>query len=323
VTRHAFLLPATVAIAAAMLFGSCVSKRVEFVPFLRPTGEASLDELVRRINESANVRSVVLRVELQFETVEEAERGEGRKYHSAKGRLLLERPRYIRLSIEAPILSANIAEMASDGKRFQLLIYPPEYRALIEGSNDRLYLDEMKKLETDPKLAKAGPLLNIRPQHFVDAFLPAPIDSGTTAFLNEELVTEPDRRPGAKKGAQVRKSYYVVTAVDAGATSPRAQFWFDRLPQIALVRQRVFDDEGRLVTDVHYEGFLPPDPATSVRVPARVRIERPYDEYTLAIDVQREGVLIGRDLPLSAFELTVPPEWQGNLRHIDLDQKSP
>jgi hypothetical protein len=310
-----------VTVLSALSAGRCVSRRVDFVPFLRPTAEATLDELVARIEDVANETSLVLRVDLQFETVEEVERGQGRKYHPAKGRLFLERPSFIRLGIEAPILSANIAEMASNGSRFQLLIYPPEYRALIEGSNDRSYREETARLERDPELSKAGPLLNIRPQHFIDAFLPAPIDGGTVAFLNEELLTEPDRRPGAKKGAEVKKSYYVVSAVRTGAKAPHSQFWFDRIPGIALVRQRVFDDDGRLLTDIHYDGLLPPDPATGKRFPARVRIERPYDEYTLVVDVLRDGIIVNRDLPSSAFQLTVPPEWGDGYRRVDLDRK--
>lgn len=314
--KLASLLAAVSVVSAA----ACVSRSVSFVPFLRPSAQATLGELVVQINEMANARSLVLRVELQFETMEEVEQGKGRKYHSAKGRLLLERPDFIRLSIEAPILSANIAEMASDGKRFQLLIYPAEYRALIEGSNDRSYREETAKLERDPELSKAGPLLNIRPQHFVDAFLPTPIGASTRALVNEQLITEPDRRPGAKKGAQVRKSYYVVSAVQPGAEAPHAQFWFDRLSGITLVRQQVFDDEGRLTADIHYDGFLPPDPGTGQRVPAHVRIERPYEEYTLAIDVLPQGLIVNRDLPESAFQLSAPPEWGDGFRHIDLDR---
>jgi hypothetical protein len=308
------------AAAAAISAGGCVSRKVDVVPFLPPIAEAGLDDLVARIRGMAEVSSLVLRVDLQFETVEERETGQGRQYHPAKGRLLLERPSFIRLNIEAPILGANIAEMASDGKRFQLIIYPPEYRALIEGSNDRSYRNETAKLERDPELSKAGPLLNIRPQHFVDAFLPAAVDAGTRFFYNEELVTEPDRRPGAKKGDEVRKSYYVVNAVGAGARSPRCQFWFDRIPELTLVRQRVFDDDARLVTDIRYDGYLPPDPASGKQLPAHVRIERPYDEYSLAIDVQPEGLTVDRELPDSAFRLTIPPEWGDNLRRIDLDR---
>jgi hypothetical protein len=304
------------------LAAGCVSRGVDFIPFLPPTAEASVDDLVARVNDRASIASLVLRVDLQFQTVLEAEKGHGRQYRSAKGRLLIERPRFIRLNIEAPILSANIAEMASDGKRFQLLIHPPEYRALIEGSNGRAYREESAKLDRDPDLKKAGPLLNIRPQHFTDAFLPERIDSDAFAFVNEEQTVEPDSRPGAKKGAEVRKSYYLLTVVDAGRRTPRCQFWFDRLGELRLSRQRVFDESGRLVTDIRYTDYLPPDPASGKRFPATVRIERPYDDYTLVVSVHPDGIVVDRDLPETAFVLTVPPEWGDSVRRIDLDERN-
>ncbi len=310
------------AVLGAGLSPGCISRGVDVVPFLAPTATATLEDLVARVNAWEEIRTLVIRVDLQFETVEETEKGKGRQYRTANGRLLLARPSSIRLNIEAPVLSADIAEMASDGERFQLLIHPPEYRALIVGSNAASYQEEKAKLEKDPELGKAGPLLNIRPQHFTRAFLPAVIDAGTEAFLHEEQVTEPDPRAGAKKDAEVRKSYYVLTAVRRGADSPHAQFWFDRMGDIALVRQRVFDTKGYLVTDIRYDGFLPASAAAGYSLPARVRIERPYDDYALVVTVRADGIQVNRDLPENAFVLEVPPEWGDSLRRIDLDDKA-
>ena len=100
-----------------------------------------------------------------------------------------------------------------DGEHFQLLIFPVEYRALIVGSNVGSYREQRQRIENDPELAEAGPLLNMRPQHFTSALLPIPLDEETIAFAHEDLVVEPDRRPRAKKNAQIRKSYYVLDAV--------------------------------------------------------------------------------------------------------------
>jgi hypothetical protein len=300
----------------------CVSRGVDIVPFLAPTATATLEELVAAVNAWEGIHSLVLRVDLQFETVEETEKGKGRQYRTANGRLLLSRPSFIRLNIQAPVLSADIAEMASDGNRFQLLIHPPEYRALIEGSNDASYREEKARLEKDPELGRAGPLLNIRPQHFTSAFLPAVIGAGTAAFVHEEQVTEPDVRPGAKKNAEVRKSYYVLNAIRDGGGSPHAQFWFDRLSNIALVRQRVFDAQGYLTTDIRYDGWLPPSAADGHSLPSRARIERPYDDYALVVTVRPDGIQVNRDLPENAFLLEVPPEWGESLRRIDLDERA-
>ena len=304
--------------------GSCISKKVNVVPFLAPTRTATLEELVAHINQWKEIRTLVLRVDLQFETVERADEGEGHQYRTAQGRLLLERPRKIRLNIEAPILSANIAEMASNGERFQLLIYPPDYRALIEGRNDRSYHEETAKLDQDPELAKAGPLVNIRPQHFIDAFLLATVpieERHTFTFLEEERVEEPDTRPRAKDGALVRKSYYVVTAVHRGESSPRARYWFDRLGELALARQQVYAPDGSLIADIRYADYLPPQGDVSVRIASRVHIERPYDDYGLVVNVKPNGVTINRDLPDTAFVVTVPEEWGDSVRHIDLNNR--
>ena len=304
--------------------GSCISKKVDVVPFLAPTRTATLQELVAYINQWNEIRTLVLRVDLQFETVERPDKGEGRQYRTAQGRLLLERPRRIRLTIEAPILSANIAEMASNGERFQLLIYPPDYRALIEGRNDRSYRQETAKLDRDPELAKAGPLVNIRPQHFIDAFFLAtvPIDERHTfTFLEEERVEEPDTRSRAKDGALVRKSYYVVTAVHHGESSPRARYWFDRLGELALARQQVYAPDGSLIADIHYADYLPPQGDVGVRIASRVHIERPYDDYGIVLNVKPDGVTINRELPDTAFVVTAPEEWGDSVRRIDLDHR--
>lgn len=304
--------------------GSCISKRIDVVPFLAPTETATLEELVAHINQWKEIRTLVLRVDLQFETVERADEGEGRKYRTAQGRLLLERPRRIRLNIETPILSANIAEMASNGERFQLLIYPRDYRALIEGRNDRSYREETAKLDRDPQLKKAGPLVNIRPQHFTDAFLLSTIpieDPHTIAFLAEERVDEPDTRPRAQDGALVRKSYYVVTVVRLGESSPRARYWFDRLGELALARQQVYAPDGSLIADIRYADYLPPHGDTGVRIASRVHIERPYDNYGLVVTVKPDGIMINRDLPDTAFVITAPEEWGDSVRRIDLDNR--
>ena len=307
----------------AIGLSSCnISKKVDVVPFLAPTHTATLDELVAHINQWNEIRTLVLRVDLQFETVERADEGEGRQYRTAQGRLLLERPHRIRLNIEAPILSANIAEMASNGERFQLLIYPPKHRALIEGRNDRSYREETAKLHRDPELEKAGPLANIRPQHFTDAFLLAtvPIEaSHTLTFLEEERVDEPDTRPRAKAGARVRKSYYVVTAVRRGESSPRARYWFDRLGELALARQQVYAPDGSLIADIRYADYLPPQGDVDVRIASRVHIERPYDDYGIVVTVKPNGVMINRELPDTAFVVTAPEEWGDSIRHINLD----
>lgn len=318
--RRLRLLACLLLVAAS----GCLSRNVDIVPYLAPATTPTLGTLVSEINQFQAVRSLVLRVDLQFETVEAVEQGRGRQYRTAQGRLLLARPASIRLNIEAPILSADIAEMASNGARFQLLIHPAEYRALIEGTNGARYETEVEKLNDDPDLKKAGPLVNIRPQHFTEAFLLSPIDEagGDLALLNEERAVEPDRRPGAKKDARVRKSYSIVTTGKRGEAAVTHRYWFDRTGEPRLTRQQVYDREGALIANITYAGYLPPDPETGVQLPSRVRIERPREDYTLSLTVKPDGVQVNRELPESAFVITPPESWRDTLRRIDLDERA-
>jgi hypothetical protein len=306
-----------------LLLSSCVSRRVNVPAFIPPVSDASLSDLVAIVNQRRDVRTLTARVDLQFETLEQAEEGRLRRFRSAQGRIILARPQSIRLQIEAPVLGLNLAEMASDGRRFQLLIYPEEYRAFITGSNNREYLERTRQLETDPKLEKAGPLVNIRPQHFTTAFLFEPIDLGDAqriAVMEEARRLVEDDRPGAKKGQMAIKSYYVLSVIQRGEASPRYQYWFDRSRGLELVGQQTFSQDGSLLGDVTFSNY---GPALPMNLPGQIHIVRPYDRYALRITMSPGTVILDRDVPESAFSIDVPPEWGNSVRQIDLDESTP
>jgi hypothetical protein len=307
------------------LASSCVSRRVDLPPFIPPTREATLSELITIVNERQKAQTLIIRADLQFVTSEKAEEGVGRRYRSGQGRIILSRPERIRLSIEAPVLSVNIADMASDGERFQLLVYPEEYRALIEGSNRKSYAEEARKLDDEPELRKAGPLVNIRPQHFTEAFLFEPIDTEDPdifPYKAEARPLEDDDRPGAKKDQKVIRSYYVLTVAERGEQAPRRKYWFDRTRDMVMTRQQTFDDKGHLVGDVRFAKYLPPEPKAGLRFPSEIEINRPYEDYTLRITVKPDSVEVNREIPETAFTLEPPPEWGDTIRRVDLDKKN-
>jgi hypothetical protein len=67
---------------------------------------------------------------------------------------------------------------------------------------------------------------------------------------------------------------------------------------------------------------LPPRGEAGPRIASRVRIERPYDNYTLVVNVRRDGIMINRDLPDTAFVITAPAAWGDSLRRINLDKQN-
>ena len=241
---------------------ACVSRRVDLPPIIPATRDASLSELVSIISRRQEISTFMSRAELQFVTRDTSEDGKGRRYRSGQGRILLARPGHILLTIEAPLLSANIADMASDGNRFQLLIYPEEYRALIFGSNQKQYAAETRKLDSDPELRKAGPLINIRPQHFTGAFLFDPIEI-ENAHFEEARPLEDDDRPNAKKDQKIVRSYYVVSDTRRGEQTTRWKYWFDRTRDMTLARLQQFDSKVTSRTPITFPQN--PTPASASR----------------------------------------------------------
>ena len=311
-------------VGSLLIFASCISRGVNVPPFIPPTSDASLADLIVIINQRRDVQSLTARVELQFETAEGVEEGRLRQFRSAQGRIFLARPENIRLQIEAPVLGLNLAEMASDGSSFQLLIYPEEYRALIVGSNDREYVEQTRKMENDPELKKAGPLVNIRPQHFTSAFLFDAIDledPNIIAVMEEARRLVPDDRPEAKRGDMVVKSYYVLSVIRRGESSPRHQYWFDRGGHLELVGLKSFDTRGALIGDVTFSDYFLTGPAGhTIQLPAETYITRPYDRYALRLVMSPETVELNRDLPEAAFFVETAKEWGDSVRRIDLDR---
>lgn len=307
----------------ALVVSSCsVSQRVRTPVVVPPSRDATLSDLVEIVNRRGSIETLTAKVDLRFETREEEESGFQRQYRTAQGRILLARPERIRLQIDAPMLGASIAEMASNGRHFQLLIHPEDYRALIEGTNDRAYAEEAEKLSRHPELEEAGPLAHIRPQHFTEAFLFDPIDPSdpdTHVFMNEERGSELEERPGSREEREVIRSYYVLSVHRRGEGSPRRKFWFDRTRALEITRQQSYDDRGLLVAEVSFGNYLPSTPDLPDSLPVEVRIDRYYEKYSLDLTLYPATLSVNGEIPETAFVLETPPEWSG-LRHIDLDQ---
>ena len=89
-----------------------------------------------------------------------------------------------------------------------------------------------------------------------------------------------------------------------------------------MKRQQVYDADGRLVANIEYADYLPPRGEDGPRFASRVRIERPYDNYTLVVNVRPDGITVNRDLPDTAFVVTAPAAWGDSLRRIDLETRN-
>jgi hypothetical protein len=173
----------------------------------------------------------------------------------------------------------------------------------------------------DAQLAKAGGLVNMRPQHITDSFLIKPITASErlNTFREEVRQVEEDKRPG-KKNQLVERSYYVIYVGDRdekGQLKLRRKFWFDRsLPGAKLVRQQTFENGvGRLASDVTYADWFTV-PNSNAELPRHVIIDRRNDGYRLDLRLYEDTVEVNAELPPTTFEL----ENTEKLEEVNLDE---
>jgi len=290
---------------------------------LTPIADAEFDQLTAKLRAFINVQAMrSSRVTIQFLDAESTER-----YRTADASLVLKRPDNIRLIIQVPTVGTKIAEMVSDSQHFRVAIYRPEqYRSFLIGSNNADYTQWRERLSK--KAEQQSALVNARPFHFTDALLVHPLHLDEAKFIysrQQELIEEFDARKGAKPGARVLRSFYVISESELIPSTPgraklRRRFWFDRNNQTQLSRQQVFDEQGRVVTDANYSNYLKLSAEGADLWPSVIKISRPYDKYSAVLTFLPESVEYNpADLPAAAFVL----ENKEKLPQTDLDQLQP
>ena len=302
---------------------ACVSRKVGAPRLLTPIQDATLAELIERVNETRQMSSLIARIDIQLESEVEAERGQSERYATAVGRLVLAREKKVYLQIQAPIVKTNFAEFASDGSRFQLLVYPEKYRVMLTGTNDKLYINSKPAAERDERLRMAGALANIRPQHFTETLLFDPVvkDKQGDALLEEFRQVEDAMLPGSTRRERVIRSYFVLSTIKYSPDRGwwlSARFWFDRNHGLSLVRRQIYVDEGRLVEEVNYSGFWR-EPRQGMLLPSEISFSRPYDQYSARLYLNQSSVVLNNEVPAAAFVLEKPADWSDDVQVVDLD----
>lgn len=312
----------SIAVLALILLGnSCANlARVSdaTIPrLLTPLTDAGFETLTGQIQPFADLQSLrAWSVYIRFIDAESAER-----YREAEAILALQRPDKIRLVIQVPVVKTKLAEMVSESGLFKVAIYPSEYRRFLIGSNAGDYSQWREKLGDKGRSA----LISARPFHFTEAVLMRPLrlDDPRTAYVREEfLLEEPDPRPGAKKGARILRSFYIISEIellDAGRARVSRKFWFDRTDGARLSRQQIFDNDGRLVTEALYSGYKQLNSNSQVLWPGVITVNRPHDNYSARLTFSEERFDINPELPPNAFVL----ENTDDLPETNLDKPAP
>jgi len=309
-------------IGAAAVIGSACVRRVNVNELLPVHDPLSIEQLIGRINAYNNIQTFSAQSTV---TVWNYFTGEGSKadeFPSATGLIRFRRPEDTRMKVT--FLSADVADMTSDGHKFTLkILRPQDKRRFIYGSNlgdiEQMNASEIKETK-DPQLTKAGGLVNMRPQHITDSFLIKPITDTdrTNTFREEVRQVERDTRPG-KKNRFVERSYYVIYVLERdekGQAKLRRKFWFDRSQSdTPLVRQQLFENGvGRLAGEVTYSEWFT-QPNSNYQWPKHVIIDRRNDGYRLDLKLTADTVEVNAALPDNVFTL----ENQEHLEELNMD----
>jgi hypothetical protein len=314
---------ASLLIIVSLLGSACVKKVT--IPEALPVFPAlSTDDLVKRVNSMVDVETFSGQTVFHVRNYFTGSARKAAEYPEADGLIRLKRPSSIRMQIKLPVVGSKVADMVSDGERFRIAIYlPSDKRRFIKGSNlqslDQMDASELQDTK-DPRLKEAGGLVNIRPQHFIDAFFikPLTVADGVNIFREESREVEPDTRVG-KAGRKVEKIYYILYVVErngSGYGVLRRKFWFDRTqPGTPLVRQQTFEtSNGKIASDIVYSDWFTA-PEANRSWPRRTEIDRRGDGYKFSLSLEKDSVEFNSELPVTTFVL----ENTENLEEINLD----
>jgi len=273
----------TIGILILVGCGGAVKKRTQVAtpPAYASARVASLDELVRMINERYAVAKTLSVSSLKVEFVGGSiETGVIEEYRSAKAYLVAKWPDSIYVNILNPLTSSTVVAMAAAGETFQIWI--PGENKYLTGRADAEFEEE-------------SPILNVRPQHLLEGILVEriPVDSSRYRYFLEE--TE-----------DPRFKYYVVGVIEVAETSQAVRLvrklWIER-SSMHLVRQQYYDS-GERVSSITYDHTSEID---GVLIPFDIEIERGRENYRIALELAQEGIKVNPSVREGAFEVPVPP----------------
>jgi outer membrane lipoprotein-sorting protein len=261
-----------VSLAAVVSFagGCAASHKTAVKPGQAPLAvqTATSAQLIERYNHQAeSIRTVNAGVAMKL-TSGSAYSGVIEQYHEVNGFILASKPSSIRVIGQAPVIGKDIFDMISDGQTFE--IYIPSKHEFLTGP-------------TNIKKQSAKPIENLRPQHLMDALLWSPIPEKDPVLFEES--TEANVRYYVLTVIRERENADARVSGEAGAMSFEIvrKIWFDR-SDLHVSRVDSFDPGGAVMSDARYSDW---QASGELSYPRQIEIERPGEDYQLAIHVNK------------------------------------
>ncbi|HLW55247.1 MAG TPA: hypothetical protein VKW06_20630 [Candidatus Angelobacter sp.] len=258
--------------------------------------DATLDQLVGIINnEAARLQTFVATVDIDF-SAGGAKKGKVTDYTQVSGYILVRKPENMRMVVKAPVVRTNLVDMVSNGRSFRLSV--PAKNEFFVGSN---------------QIAKPSdqPLMNLRPQHILDALLLKPVDpEKEIAVLEQSTEIVKD----AKTHKSAEEANYVVLVIER---DPQGSFLSRKIvfSRVDLLphEQYVYDRQAQLVTFARYDNFADHG---GLMFPEIIDIQRPIEEYAFRLTVEK--LRLNEPLEDGQFLLTQP----AGSKLVNLDEQN-
>jgi outer membrane lipoprotein-sorting protein len=253
------------------------------VPRSATVQSATPQELVGQVNQRWDaLNAMTAKIDIQateFKTTEGVEKDEP----AIRGIIVMRKPAMLR--IVGTDFGVKIFDMASDGSHFTLL--DPHDNTAFEGPNT-------------VKEKSPNPLLNLRPDFFLDAIAVHGLDPGNEYMVagDSETVEDP-----ARKHLYIEQEYTLsVMQPKAGPEKiPLRVITFHRDDMLPY-DQDVYDSEGNLETQIRYSNYAE---FGAVTYPSKITIKRPQEGIQLVLtvdDVQVNPPGVSDD----QFEVKIP-----------------
>jgi len=261
------------------LLAGCASRTIRVAAPAAPAAArtATRQELLDRYNGEADaVHSLNAAVRMNAETGT-AFSGVIKEYHQITALVLAERPAWIRVVGQAPVVGTDIFDMASDGKTFHMYI-PSKKRFLVGPASGGE--------------AAKNAIENLRPQPLFDSLIWQKIPPEDPVLIEEEDRDQPPAR------------YYVLTALRRAGEQLEIErrIWFER-SDLRVSRIEIYGRGGRLRSDIRYGDWR--EQAGGKSFPWRIVLWQPRAGYRLEIDLTR--ITLNPPVPPGRFTLAQPP----------------
>jgi outer membrane lipoprotein-sorting protein len=269
-----------------LLAGCSLFPTTRHLPAPRPATvkSATPQELVNQINQRWDaLNTMTATVEIQateYKTAEGVQTVEN--FPSCHANILMRKPKMLR--VLGKYIGLTIFDMASDGSHFTLL--DPHDNTAFEGPNT------VKEKSTNP-------LLNLRPDFFLDAIAVRGLDPGNEYMVERDSETLEDT---ARKHLYLEQEYVLsVMQPKAGPEKlPLRVITFHRDDMLPY-DQDVYDSEGNLESQITYSNYAQ---FTAGKYPSKITIKRPQEGFQLVLTV--DDVNENMELSDSQFQVKIP-----------------